>query len=293
MTIPDLLIHLSKEQLKKTLDSGITGEDLNLLIGSMPYDDSSSNSVKLNILKILNEKYGITEVDFLSSELELVPSYKAKSLGFDSGMVAAYGQDDKVCVYTSLSALMNVKNPKNTAVCIISDKEEIGSMGNTGMSSHVFDTFIAEILNKLNINRPNLLEKVFCKSKMLSADVTAGINPLFPEVYERNNEAKMGYGVSLTKYTGGRGKSGSSDANAEFVAKVRKILEDDKIPYQLSELGKIDAGGGGTIAYILANRGAEVIDCGVPVLSMHSPYEITSKFDIYSAYLTYNAFYNA
>ncbi|MDO5557686.1 MAG: aminopeptidase [Clostridia bacterium] len=290
-TVPDLLIHLSKEQLKKTLDDGITGEDLNLLIGSIPFDDKTSESVKLNILNILNKKYGITEADFLSSELELVPSFKARSLGFDGGLIAGYGQDDKVCVFTSLSAMMKINNPKTTAVCIISDKEEIGSMGNTGMESNIFDTFIAEILNKMNINKPNLLDKVFCNSRMLSADVTSGINPLFPQVYERNNAARISYGLGLSKYTGGRGKSGSSDANAEFIAKIRKLFESNKIPYQITELGKIDAGGGATISYILANKGIDVIDCGVPVLSMHSPYEITSKFDVYCAYVAYTAFW--
>ena len=206
-------------------------------------------------------------------------------------MVAAYGQDDKICVYTSLSALMNVHNPKTTAVCLISDKEEIGSMGNTGMESHVFDTFISEILNKLGVNRPNLLDKVFCNSKMLSADVDAGFDPTFASVAEKNNASYLGRGVGLNKYTGGRGKSGSSDANAEFVAYIRNMLESNNIAYQIAELGKVDLGGGGTIAYILANKGMDVIDCGVPVLSMHAPYEVTSKFDVYSAFETYKTFF--
>lgn len=291
-TITDLLPHLAQEQMQRKLSEGIKGEELNLLIGSIPYNDKDvSEKVKLNILNILNQKYGITEVDFLSSELEIVPAFKARSMGFDSSMVAAYGQDDKVCVYTSLTALMNIQNPKTTAVCIISDKEEIGSMGNTGMESQVFDTFISELLNKLGVNRPNLLNKVFCNSKMLSADVDAGLDPTFAFVAEKNNAAYLGRGIGLNKYTGGRGKGGSSDANAEFVAYIRNMLEANNISYQISELGKVDLGGGGTIAYILANKGMDVIDCGVPVLSMHAPYEVTSKFDVYSAFLTYKAFF--
>lgn len=289
--ITDLLPHLAQEQMERKLKDGIKGEELNILIGSIPYNDKDvKEKVKLNILNILNQKYGIIEKDFLSAELEIVPAFKARSLGFDQSMVAAYGQDDKVCVYTSLTALMNVDNPKTTAVCIISDKEEIGSMGNTGMESHVFDTFISEILNKLGVNRPNLLDKVFCNSRMLSADVDAGLDPTFSFVDEKNNSAYLGRGVGLNKYTGARGKSGASDANAEFVGFIRDIFENNDIPYQVSELGKVDAGGGGTIAYILANKGMDVIDCGVPVLSMHAPYEVTSKFDIYTAFSAYKAF---
>ena len=290
-TITDLLPHLAQEQMEKKLKDGIEGEALNLLIGSIPYDKETSEAVKLNILKILNEKYGIKEVDFLSSELEIVPAFKARTLGFDRSMVAAYGQDDKVCAYTSLRAMLDVQNPQTTAVCILADKEEIGSMGNTGMKSHVFDNFVAELLNKTGENRPNLLEKVFCNSKMLSADVDAGFDPIYANVSERNNAAYLGHGIGLNKYTGARGKSGASDANAEYVAKIRGIFEENKIPYQLSELGRVDLGGGGTIAYILANKGIDVIDCGVPVLSMHAPYEVTSKFDIYSAYRGYKAFW--
>ncbi len=290
-TITDLLPHLAQEQMEKKLKNGIDGEDLNLLIGSIPYDADVTEKVKLNILNILNSKYGITEADFLSSELELVPAFKARSMGFDNSMVAAYGQDDKVCVYTSLTALMNINNPQTTAVCIISDKEEIGSMGNTGMESAVFNTFIAEILNKLKINNANVLDQVFCNSKMLSADVDAGLDPIYSSVSEKNNTSYLGRGIGLCKYTGARGKSGASDANAEFVAEVRNIFEKNNIRYQISELGKVDIGGGGTIAYILANKGIEVIDCGIPVLSMHAPYEVTSKLDIYEAYNAYLAFW--
>ncbi len=291
-TITDLLPHLAQEQMEKKLKNGVDGEDLNLLIGSIPYNSSKiSEKVKLNILNILNQKYGITEADLTSSEIELVPAFKARSLGFDGSMVAAYGQDDKVCAYTSLHAMMELENVKNTAVCILSDKEEIGSMGNTGMESHMFDFFISEMLNKLGVNRPNLLDKVFCFSKMLSSDVDAGFDPIYASVSDKHNAGFLGKGISLNKYTGARGKSGASDANAEYVAWVRNILERNNIKYQIAELGKVDIGGGGTIAYIIANKGADVIDCGVPVLSMHAPYEVTSKYDIYSAYKTYKAFW--
>ena len=291
-TITDLLPHLAQEQMEKKLKDGIAGEDLNLLIGSIPIgDEKTTERIKLNVLKILNDKYGITEKDFVSSELELVPAFKARSLGFDRSMVAGYGQDDKICAYTSLRALLDTVTPAKTAVCIFADKEEIGSMGNTGMESHVFDTFISELLNKTNTNRPNLLDKVFCNSKMLSADVDAGLDPIYASVSEKNNAAFLGMGVGLNKYTGARGKSGASDANAEFVAQIRNIFESNNIAYQVSELGKVDTGGGGTIAYILANKGVDVIDCGVPVLSMHAPYEVTSKFDVYEAYRAYSAFW--
>ena len=291
-TITDLLPHLAKDQANKKLGEAIEGENLDLLIGSIPVlDDKAKQKVKLNILKILNEKYGITEKDFVSSELELVPAFKARSLGFDYGMVAGYGQDDKVCSYTALKALMEINNPEKTAICILSDKEEIGSMGNTGMESHVFDYFISELLNKTGENRVNLLDKVFCYSKMLSSDVDAGFDPLYAQVSDTNNAGFLSKGISLNKYTGARGKAGASDANAEYVAWVRNLFETNNIKYQVAELGKVDVGGGGTIAYILANKGVDVIDCGVPVLSMHAPYEVTSKFDIYEAYRAYKAFW--
>lgn len=292
-TITDLLPHLAREQMKKPLANGIEGEDLDLLIGSIPYNDESvSEKVKLNVLKMLNDKYGVTEKDFLSAELELVPAFKAKSLGFDRSMVAAYGQDDKVCCYTALRALIDMKEiPEKTSVLILADKEEIGSMGNTGMESQVFDNFIAELLTKAGINRPNLLNKVFCSSTMLSADVSTAYDPIYASVSDKNNVSFAGYGISMNKYTGGRGKGGSSDAGAEFVAKIRNLLESNNILYQIDELGKVDAGGGGTIAYILADKGVDVIDCGVGVLSMHAPYEVTSKYDVYSAYEAYKAFY--
>ena len=291
-TITDLLPHLAKDQMKKNLSEAIDGEDLNLLIGNVPYkDENVSEKVKLNILKLLNDKYGINEADFLSSELEIVPAFNARSLGFDYSMVAGYGQDDKVCAYSALRAILETNEPDKTAVCILADKEEIGSMGNTGMMSETFDNFIAELLNKSGENRPNLLNKVFCSSSMLSADVGAVYDPIYASVSDKTNAALSAYGVSFDKYTGGKGKSGGSDANAEFIAKIRGILERNNVRYQITELGRVDVGGGGTIAYILADKGVEVIDCGVPVFSMHSPYEVTSKFDIYSAYSAYKAFY--
>lgn len=290
--ITDLLPHLAYKQEKKSLGDGIEGEDLNILIGSMPFkDDKVSDKVKLNILDILNKKYGITERDFISAELELVPAFEARSLGFDKSMVAGYGQDDKVCAYTSLIALLNVKNNKKTATLILADKEEIGSMGNTGMYSNTFEYYVNLLLEKTGQNDFNKVNTVLCHSKLLSADVTAAYDPNFADVFEKNNESFINKGVSINKYTGGRGKSGASDANSEFVGYVRGILEKNNITYQLTDMGKIGMGGGGTIAYILANRGMDVIDLGVPVLSMHSPYEVTSKFDIYMAYLTYKAFY--
>ena len=293
-TITDLLPHLAQDQMQKKLKDGVEGENLNLLIGSIPYKDSKvSEKVKLNILDILNRKYGITEKDFISAEIELVPAFKCRSLGFDESLIAGYGQDDKVCVYTSLTAILGIENPRKTAVCLLADKEEIGSMGNTGMESNVFSTFLSEILNKLNINRPNLLDKVLCNSKMLSADVDAGLDPIYVSVADLNNACYLNRGVGMNKYTGVAGKSNASDANAEFLAYVRNIFESNNVDYQMAELGKVDKGGGGTIAYILANKGVDLVDCGVGVLSMHAPYEVTSKYDVYQAYKGYMAFYNA
>ena len=297
-TITDLLPHLAQDQMQKKLSNGIEGENLQVLVGSIPYqaeneeeEKTLKETVKLNILNILNKKYGITERDFVSSELEVVPAFKPKSLGLDSSMIAAYGQDDKVCAYTSLQAILETENVEKTAVCILSDKEEIGSMGKTGMESHMFDFFVSELLNKSGENRPNLLDKLFCFSKMLSSDVDAGFDPLYASVSDAKNAGYLGKGISLNKYTGARGKSGASDANAEYVSYVRNMLEENDIKYQVAELGKVDVGGGGTIAYILANKGVDVIDCGVPVLSMHAPYEVTSKFDVYEAYRTYKSFW--
>ncbi len=292
-TIADLLPHLSSRQDKKKLEEAIGGEDLNILVGSIPYttDEEISEKVKLNILNILNQKYGIVERDFVSSEIEFVPAFKAKSLGFDQSLVAGYGQDDRVCAYTSLRALLEVENPKRTAICLLADKEEIGSMGNTGMSSRTFEYFLEKILDKTIGNKPGIIDEIYESTRVLSADVTGGYNPNYPDTYEKNNESYIGHGISLIKYTGSASKGGASDANAEFVGYVRNLFEKNNITYQNSEMGKIGIGGGGTIAYILADKGVDVIDCGVPVISMHSPYEITSKFDIYNAFKAYEVFY--
>ena len=290
-TITDILPHLAQKQYEKKIGEAIEGESLNLLIGSIPSNDS--DSVKENVLQILNEKYDISEIDFYSSELEVVPAFNARSLGFDKSMVSGYGQDDKVCAYATLEAIIDCDTFDYTNVAIFADKEEIGSVGNTGMHSEMFDNFINMLLDKTNTNAPSALNRTYCNSRMLSADVGSGIDPNYQDVSEVNNASHIGYGVELNKYTGARGKSGASDANAEFVAYVRDVFETNNVKYQVSELGKVDIGGGGTIAYILANKGIDVLDCGVPVISMHSPYEVTSKYDIYCAYLGYKAFFES
>lgn len=289
--ISDLPPHLSQGQNERKLKEGLTGEELNILVGTIPYEDTKiSERIKLNILKILNEKYGITEVDFTSSEIEFVPAFKARSIGFDSSMVASYGQDDKVCCYTSLRALLEVGTPAKTAVCIMTDKEEIGFVGVTGMESHSFERFIVELLEKNGENYPNNIEKTFSNSRVISADVDGGFDPTFPSAYENYNASRLGYGVCICKYGGARGKSSSSEAPAEFVADIRRIFEENNVKYMSAELGRVDKGGGGTIALTFANRGMEVVDCGVPVLSMHSPYELTSKIDVYNAFKAYRGF---
>lgn len=290
--ITDLLPHMARKQMEKKAPEVIEGEALNLLIGSIPYkDDKVSEKVKLNVMKILNEKYGIVEEDFLSAEIEIVPAMKAKSLGFDKSMVAGYGQDDKVCSYTALKAICEIENPAKTAVCLLVDKEEIGSVGNTGMESLAFETFLCEIIALMGEDKTtNILHRIYSKSKMLSADVDGAFDPIYASVADKRNASYFGQGVGMNKYTGGRGKGGANDANAEFIAEIRKLFDDNGVKYQISELGKVDEGGGGTIAYILANKGMDVIDCGTPVLSMHSPYEATSKYDVYMSYLAYKVF---
>ena len=290
--ISDLPPHLSQGQNERKLKEGLTGEELNILVGTIPYEDTKiSERIKLNILKILNEKYGITEVDFTSSEIEFVPAFKARSIGFDSSMVASYGQDDKVCCYTALRGILNVTNPRRTAICVLTDREEVGFIGNTGMETKILEKFVAEILDKTNQNRPNMIERVFSNSEVLSADVTAAYDPTFPDVFEKRNSAEIGKGICISKYGGVAGKSRGSEASAEFVAKVRNVFENANVQYQAAELGKVDKGGGGTIAYTLANRGMDVLDCGVPIMAMHAPFEIASKSDIYEAYKAYEAFY--
>jgi len=279
--INDLLPHLAREQSKRTLADGIRGEELNVLIGSMPFkSDEGSELVKLNILKILNEKYGITEEDFLSAELELVPTAKACDIGFDRSLIGAYGQDDRVCAYPALTAILDIDVPEKTAVAILTDKEEIGSMGNTGLQSDFLNHVIHDICVMQGCDETVAKRN----SKCLSADVNAGTDPTFQDVMERRNASFLNYGVVVTKYTGGGGKSSTSDASAEYVAEIRAMLDRANIIWQTGELGKIDAGGGGTVAMYVANLGIDVIDLGVPVLSMHAPYETTAKLDVYMCY---------
>lgn len=289
--VTDLLPHLAKDQSSKPLREAITGEELNILVGGIPFDDEKvKEKVKLNVLDILNKKYGMTERDFLSAELEVVPAFKAKSVGFDSAFVGGYGQDDRVCAYTALKAICEIGLCKKTAVCVLADKEEVGSMGNTGMESRAFEFFLAEIMNLRGEYDELALKRALSNSKMLSADVDAGYDPTYASAMEKNNSCYLGEGVCVAKYSGHGGKAGGNDASAEFVGEVRKIFDENDIAWQMGELGKVDQGGGGTIAYYLADQGLDVIDCGVAVLSMHAPFEITSKADIYMAYRAYNVF---
>lgn len=291
--ITDLLPHLAAEQMKKEASKLIEGEDLDILIGNKPKivtDKDEKEEVKNNILTLLKEKYNIEEEDFLSAEIEAVPAGAARDFGLDKSMIMSYGQDDRVCAYTSLEAFLEVEETEKTLSCILVDKEEIGSVGATGMESHFFDNAIAEICVLMNENSPVAVRRVLNHSKMLSSDVNAAYDPLYKSVMDKNNSSEFGLGVVFCKFTGSRGKSGSNDANAEYIAELRKIMDDANVSFQISELGKVDIGGGGTIAYILANYNVEVIDCGVGVLSMHAPWEVTSKADIYEAYRGYIAF---
>ncbi len=279
--INDLLPHLAQEQSKRTLSEGIKGEELNVLVGSRPFkSDKGSELVKLNILKLLNEKYGIREEDFLSAELEMVPSVKACDIGFDRSMIGAYGQDDRVCAYPALTAIFEVSKPQKTAVAILADKEEIGSTGNTGLESD----FLRYVIGDLAKMQKGDVTVALRNSKCLSADVNAATDPTFQDVMERKNASFLNYGVVLTKYTGARGKSGTSDATAEYMAYVRNMLDKADITWQTGELGRVDLGGGGTVAQYIANMGVDTVDLGVPVLSMHAPFETTSKFDVYMCY---------
>lgn len=292
-TIADLLPHLAREQMAKKMSEGITGEDLNVIIGSVPFkDDKVSEKFKLNILDILNLKYGIREEDFVSAELEVVPYQKAMDVGLDRGLIGAYGHDDRICAYTSLVGLFDMTGiPERTAVCYMSDKEEIGSVGNTGARSMFIQDFLAELLTLTGSDAYMGLRKCLVNTKMLSADVASAVNPNFKGLHAVNNAAFLGKGIAIEKYTGGNAKGGASDANAEFVFKVRKLFNDNNVPWQAGELGKMDKGGGGTIAQFVANLGSDVIDCGVPLIGMHSTMEVASKADLYSAYLAYKCFY--
>ena len=280
-TITDLLPHLGAEQGKKPLSEAIPGENLNILMGSRPLGDSEdSDRVKLRVLDLLHEKYGICEDDLTSAELEVVPAFNATDIGLDGSLIGAYGHDDRVCSYAALKGLFDIDVPEKTAVCMLADKEEIGSMGVTGMQSAFFDTFMEDLCESQGVALRVCYESAFC----LSSDVTAAFDPNFAEVYEKRNESRVNYGLGICKYTGARGKSGSSDAGAETVAYVRRVLDEAGVVWQIGEMGKIDAGGGGTVAQYMANRNIDTLDAGVPVLAMHAPFEVVAKLDCYMTY---------
>lgn len=290
LCITDLLIHLAAEQLETKAAKVIEGEKLDLLIGNMPLDGEEKEAVKANVLKLLKEKYDMVEEDFVSAELEIVPAGKARDCGLDRSMVIAYGQDDRVCAYTSLLAMLEAKDLKKTACCLLVDKEEIGSVGATGMQSRFFENIVAELLGAMGVDSNLKVRRTLANSMMLSSDVSAAFDPMFESVFEKKNSAYFGHGMVFNKYTGSRGKSGSNDANPEYIAYLRRIYEKHNVTFQTAELGRVDVGGGGTIAYILANYGMNVIDSGVAVLCMHAPWEVTSKADVYEAYRGYKAF---
>lgn len=294
--VTDLLIHLAGEQMEKKGAKVVEGENLDILIGSIPEkaetkaEKDAKESVKTGMLRILKEKYGIEEEDFFSAELEVVPAGPARDYGIDRSMIMGYGHDDRVCAYTSLIAMLDVKDVDKTSVCLLVDKEEIGSVGATGMHSKFFENMVAEVLNCLGDYSEIKLRRALINSKMLSSDVSAAFDPLYPSAFEKKNAAFLGKGMVFNKFTGSRGKSGSNDCNAEFLGEIRNMLDKQKVCYQSAELGKVDVGGGGTIAYILAQYGMEVVDSGIPVLSMHAPWEIVSKADVYETMLGYKAF---
>lgn len=288
--ITDLLPHLGKEQMRKTMEEGITGEGLNILIGSIPYADEGSDRVKLAVMSILNDRYGIVEEDFLSAELTAVPAFEVREIGLDRSLIGGYGHDDRVCAYAELKAILDLDvAPEKTAVCILADKEETGSDGVSGMQSSAFECFMEELCAGQNVPLRRCFKNSFC----LSADVTAAFDPNFPEVSEKRNDAKLNYGMGICKFTGARGKSGTSDASAEIVGYLRRIFADAGVVWQMSELGKVDQGGGGTIAKYMANRNIDTIDAGVPVMSMHAPFEVVAKFDCFMTYLGVLAAYKA
>ena len=288
--ITDLLIHLSADQLQKTAAKVIEGENLDVTLGSIPLKDTEKDAVKANVLRLLKEKYDIEEEDFVSAEIEVVPSGKARDYGLDRSMVAGYGHDDRVCAYTSLTAILDSDVSEYTSCAILVDKEEIGSVGATGAHSLFFENTVAELLLKMGIDSFVQTRLTMSRSKMLSSDVSAGVDPLFVNVNDKKNAAYLGNGIVFNKYTGSRGKSGSNDASAEYVAQVRAVMDNANIHYQTAELGRVDQGGGGTIAYILGNYNMDVIDAGIAVLNMHAPMEIVSKVDVYETYQAYKAF---
>lgn len=292
--ITDILPHLGKRQNDMKLAEAITGEQLNAIIGHIPTDDDDEKEpIKAAILRAFNEKYGLIEEDLLLAELELVPAQNAVDVGLDRGLIAAHGHDDRSCAYAAFEALLDVEQPETTAVGLFVDKEEIGSVGNTSMSARYFENILAELFALAGKDTELSVRRALAGSYVLSADVTAALDPTFPDVMDRRNTAFLGKGVALCKYTGARGKSGSNDANAEFLAKLRSAFSAAGVPWQTGELGRVDEGGGGTIAYILAERGAEVVDCGVPMLSMHAPIELASKADLYFTMRAYRAFFDA
>lgn len=288
--VSDLLVHLAGEQMDKKAAKAVEGENLDIIVGTKPLSGEEKNAVKANILKILKNKYDMDEADFISAEFELVPAGKARDAGIDESMIMAYGQDDRVCAYTSLAAMLKTDNVKKTSCCLLVDKEEIGSVGATGMRSRFFENTVAEVINLMGDYSEIKLRRCLASSKMLSSDVSAAYDPIYWPYFEKNSSAYMGSGMVFNKFTGVSGKYNSNDANAEYIAKVRRIMEENDISIQTGELGKVDAGGGGTIAYILALYGMEVIDCGIPVLNMHAPYEVTCKADIYETMKGYMAF---
>ncbi len=288
--VTDLLIHLAGERMEKKANKVIEGEELDILFGSMPLKGEEKEAVKKSVLEILKDKYGMEEEDFLSAELEVVPAGKARESGIDASMIMGYGQDDRVCAFTSLKAMLEVEDTEYTTCCLLVDKEEIGSVGATGMQSKTFENTLAELMNGMGEYSELALRRCLSNSKMLSSDVSAAFDPTFKAAYEPKNAAYFGKGMVFNKFTGARGKSGSNDANAEYFAGIRRILEDKKVAYQTAELGKVDVGGGGTIAYIMALYGMEVIDCGVAVLNMHAPWEIVSKADVYETKKGYVVF---
>lgn len=290
--ISDLLIHLAQEQMKKDAPKVVEGEDLNVLVGSKPLKGEEKDAVKAGILKLLKDKYGIEEDDFMSAELEIVPAGRARSYGLDSSMVIGYGQDDRICAYTSAKAFFNVKKVDRTAACILVDKEEIGSVGATGMTSRFFENSVAELMDRTGQYSELELRRALAASHMLSSDVNAAYDPNYPSVMEKKNCAYFGKGMAFSKFTGSRGKSGSNDANPEFIAMLRAALDKHDVSYQMAELGKVDLGGGGTIAYIMAEYDMEVIDSGVALHNMHAPWEVASKADIYETERGYEAFLN-
>ena len=287
--VSDLLIHLSADQMKKPLAEGIAGEQLNVILGTEPLEGEGSDLVKLHIMKLLNEKYGIVEADFRSAELTVVPAGKCREIGFDRSLLGAYGHDDRVCAYAQIEPLLEMGTPKHTAVCILADKEEIGSVGISGMQSRAFDTFMQDLCDATGASLIRCFENSFC----LSADVSNAYDPCFPEVSDRRNNSFLNYGVSICKYTGSRGKGGASDASAEAMLHVRKVLDEAGVLWQMATLGKVDQGGGGTVAAYMANRNIVTVDAGVPVLCMHAPMEIVSKLDCYMTMLAYKAIYLA